>query len=219
MSEPDDDAAPGVSLADLRGLTMVTGSREPDDRYTGIDLDPADVPPLVARFLLPLERDVIAVRRHWIVLIPAAAVAIGGLAAAIALNSWAYESGTASLLLVRVIWFGWLAGLGWAILKWAGWHFTWFVATSQRLMYITGLFRRRVTPLPLSRLTDCRMEQDVPGRRLGFGTLICESFATDHALHEVTFLPEIQWLFNQTWELRLPLPTMPGPKLPGRAGE
>jgi hypothetical protein len=214
VSEPDDDAAPGVSLADLTGLAIVTGGAAPDDRYTGIDLESDDIPALVAGFLLPNEVDVIAVRRHWIVLIPAAAAAVGGLAAAIALNSWAYESGTASLLLVRTIWIGWVAGLGWATLQWARWHVTWFVATSQRLMYITGLFRRRVTPLPLSRLTDCRMEQDVPGRRIGFGTLICESFATDHALHRVTFLPEIQWLFNQIWQLRIPIPTMPGPKLP-----
>jgi Bacterial PH domain len=215
MSEPDDDTAPGVSLADLTGLTMVTGGHDPDDRYTNVELGSDDIPALVAGFLLPNEVDVIAVRRHWIVLIPAAAAAAGGLAAAIALNSWAYESGTASLLLVRVIWIGWVAGLGWAALQWARWHVTWFVATSQRLMYITGLFRRRVTPLPLSRLTDCRMEQDVPGRRIGYGKLICESFATDHALHEVTFLPEIQWLFNQIWQLRMPIPTMPGPRLPG----
>jgi Bacterial PH domain len=217
MSEPDDDTAPGVSLGDPTGLTMVTGDDTPArDRYTRIDSEDDEIPPLVAAFLLPSEVDVIAVRRHWIVLLPAAAAAVGGLAVAIALNSWTYESGTASLLLVRAIWIAYLAGLVWAVLKWAGWHVTWFVATSQRLIYITGLFRRHVTPLPLSRLTDCRMEQDVPGRRLGWGTLICESFATDHALHDVTFLPEIQWLFGQIWQLRMPPPTAPGPKM--RAG-
>jgi Bacterial PH domain len=216
MSEPDDDAAPGVPLSDLTDLTGVTGDDTPHhDRYTAIDVEPDQIPPVVAGFLLKTEHDVIAVRRHPVVLIPAAAVFAGGLAAAIALNSWAYEARAAPVLLVRAIWIAWLVGAAWSVVQWASWRVTWFVVTSIRLMYITGLFRRRVTPLPLQRLSDLRMHQALPGRKLGFGTLVCESFATDHALHNVTFLPEIQWLFNQIWQLRMPVPTTPGPRMPG----
>jgi uncharacterized membrane protein YdbT with pleckstrin-like domain len=127
----------------------------------------------------------------------------------------AYESRAAPALLVRAIWIAWLAAAAWSVVQWASWRVTWFVVTSIRLMYITGLFRRRVTPLPLQRLSDLRMHQALPGRKLGFGTLVCESFATDHALHEVTFLPYIQELFNDIWQLRMPVPTTPGPRMPG----
>jgi hypothetical protein len=214
MSEPEDFDAAGVSLSDL--TVMHGGSIEDDGTRVEIERPTDDIPELVRGFLLPHERHVIAVRRHPVILLAPALAFAGGLAAAIAFNSWAYESGAATPTLVRVIWIAWFAAVIWAAWKWLQWRVTWFVATSSRLIYITGLLRRRVTPLPLTRLSDMRMHQALPGRRFGWGTLICESFATDHALHQVTYLPYIQWLFNEIWMMRLPMPagrgagTMPG---------
>jgi hypothetical protein len=201
VSEPDDDTPGTVSLSDL-AVQLGVPLEDDGHRFT-VDTDDDEVPAIVAGFLLPFERKVIAVRRHQVVLLPPAAVLVGGLAAAVALNGWAYESGVASLTLVRLIWIAWTAGALWATWKWLGWHYTWFAATPVRLLFITGIVSRKVTPLPLTRLSDLRMHQAIGGRRYGWGTLICESFATDHALHRVTYLPHLQSLFNEIWLMRL----------------
>jgi hypothetical protein len=211
MSEfgPEDYAPAGGSLNDL---VIAHGGQADDDRHTELIWDAAEVPPLVAGFLLPYERRVIAVRRHPVILLGPAVVFAGGLAAAVALNGWAYEAGHASPFLIHTLWIAWLAGALWATWKWLDWRMTWFVATSARLMFITGILSRKVTPLPLQRLSDLRMNQAVGGRRFGWGTLVCESFATDHALHSVAYLPYIQSLFNEIWHLRMPTPTGRGPR-------
>lgn len=211
MSTPDDQPA-GVSLADL--VSEHGGQLDDDSNRVTITADAYDLPAIVQGFLLPHERQVIAVRRHPVVLLPAAVAFLGGLAAAIALNGWAYESGAANPVVVHVLWLAWLAAALWAAWKWLDWHYTWFVATSSRLMFITGVVSRQVTPLPLKRLSDLRMHQAIGGRRFGWGTLICESFATDHALHHVTYLPYVQTLFNEIWLLRIPAEGQRGPKAP-----
>jgi PH (Pleckstrin Homology) domain-containing protein len=208
-TDPGELDPAGGSLGDL---AVIHGGMVDDDQRTELISGASEVPPLVAGFLLPYERQVIATRRHPIVLLWPAVVFAGGLAAAVALNGWAYEAGHASPALIHVLWTGWLAGALWAAWKWLGWRQTWFVATSARLMFISGIVSRRVTPLPLQRLSDLRMHQAIGGRKFGWGELICESFATDHALHSVTYLPYIQQLFNEIWLLRMPTPSGRGPR-------
>jgi uncharacterized membrane protein YdbT with pleckstrin-like domain len=159
-------------------------------------------PATVTRYLLPYEDALLATRRHTILLATPGATFFGGLAAAIALNGYVYVQGYRpwSAAVVHLIWIGWLCAALWAVGKWLTWRATWFVVTPARLIYITGLLRREVTPLPVKRARDVELHQSVTGRQLGYGTLAFESIGTEHALHEVSFVPDPDHVFALVWE-------------------
>ena len=48
------------------------------------------------------------------------------------------------------------------------------VVTSRRIVIATGLLRRRIFELPLSRLESIRVEQSIPARLLGFGSVLVQ---------------------------------------------
>lgn len=197
MTDPDPDptAAPGTG-ADTSG--------EKPASWVPVEQQKTDWPGPIGRYLLPQEgRQVIAVRLHPILLIPPAAAFLLGLALAVALNGWAYESHAASSALVHLIWIAYLLGALWAVYKWLTWRNTWFVVTSVRMLYIAGLFSRRVTPLPIARARDVELQQSVWGRQLGYGTIILPSIGTGEALGTVKYVPYTEQIFNEIWALKM----------------
>jgi len=151
----------------------------------------------VDKYLMPSERRtaIIWTREHWITLAAPAAAAAGGLALAAGLNAWAYAkwNGTADpapgVLVVRVTWFAYAVILLWAVARYASWRVCWFVVTGARIFQTSGILTRKTTPLPMARIRDIEVSQTLLGRWLDYGTLECESIATDHALHQIPFIP------------------------------
>jgi len=205
----DDDEDQGQPL----GGSVTDAARAAGDHdykpasYTPVEGWAAPEPPeLVARYLMPgeLRAGVIAVRQHWIVLVLPALAAGGGLLAAIATNGWLYEDGKASAAAVHTLWITYLCGVLWAAGKYVSWRYRWFVVTGGRLMTVGGVLRRRVTPLPLKRVRDLELQQSALGLQFGYGTIECESIATDHALHTVNYLPFTTEIWTQIWQKLLP---------------
>jgi uncharacterized membrane protein YdbT with pleckstrin-like domain len=202
----DDETPPGVSVADtIRGA----GDSDPEPvNYTKVEQEapPPPPPPAVARYLMGAEirAGVIAVRQHPIVLALPALVLAGGLLAAIIINAQLYAAHRATIGPVRGIWLAWAAGAAWSAWKYTGWRSRWFVITGTRLMTIGGILVRKVTPLPLKRVRDLELIQPLLGRYLGYGTIECESIATDHALHRVRYLPFTVELWVKIWAQLLP---------------
>jgi uncharacterized membrane protein YdbT with pleckstrin-like domain len=150
------------------------------------------VPPAIARYLLPHERQVITVRLHPAVLIRPVAEALGGLALA-ALISVAVAKGNGTVLLV--IWLAWLVllfRLGFKVWAWWDDH---FVVTSQRLLLATGVLTKKVNMMPLSKVTDMSFQRSSLGRVLGYGEFIVESAGQDQALRRVDHLPYPEQLY------------------------
>lgn len=162
-----------------------------------------DWPRAVQRYLIPGEREqVVGTRRHPILLIPAAAAVLGGLLVAITLNGVAYQAHAANPFVVHVIWIIYAAAAAWGLGKYLSWRATWYVVTNLRLIYLTGFARRRVIPLPLSRLRDLELYQGPMGRLCGYGTLKAASLETDHALAEVAFIPYVTQIYVDIWALK-----------------
>ncbi len=215
MSGDEDlHGAAGVSIRQLIGAEeeepalrhrAVIGGEQPE-LGPGEDGWHFEIPRMIAPYLKPDEDKVIPVRLHWSRLALPGLAAVGGLMAAIGLNSWMYEAGNAPALAVHVIWLAWLAGLGWALYRWAEWRQTWFVITGHRLVLIESrhLLARRVSMLPISKMRDVRLEQTVPGRIAGYGTLDFASIGTEQALDRVQFLPWPEWLYKEICELAMP---------------
>ena len=139
------------------------------------------------RYLLDGERLVTAVHQHWGKVAEPVASAVAGLVVAL----WVDAHVTASLsLLGNVVWWVWFALVGRALYRVAEWRHDWFVATDKRLLLFYGFITRKVSMMPLMKVTDMSYERTVPGRLLGYGRFVMESAGQDQALHEVNWVPE-----------------------------
>jgi hypothetical protein len=165
-----------------------------------------DIPPSIQHYLKPDETKVIPVRFHYALLLLPALACIGGLAAAVALNSWLYEAGAATPTAVHLIWIAYLVALGWAAWRWLEWRQTWFVITGHRLLLIETrhLLGRKVSMLPIDKMRDVLISQTAIGRLAGYGTLDFASIGTERALDKVDFLPWPEWLYRHICDLSMP---------------
>jgi membrane protein YdbS with pleckstrin-like domain len=149
------------------------------------------VPAAVYRVLLPHERRVITVRFHPAILIRPVAEALGGLALAGLISTIAHLDGTVLL----VVWLLWLILVIRLLFKIYAWLEDYFVVTSARLLTSGGIFKKSVSMMPLSKVTDMRFERSPIGRLLGFGTFIVESAGQDQALRTIDHLPYPEQLY------------------------
>lgn len=147
----------------------------------------------VQRYLLPNEKVVITVRRHWVVLLRPIAVCVGALAAA----SWLDVNLPRGIPGARdVLWLGFLASIGWVM--WHVWErqSDWFVVTDERLLRTYGILTRKVAIMPLMKVTDMSYNVSPVGRLLHYGEFVFESAGQEQALRSVAFLPDSAQLFS-----------------------
>lgn len=149
-------------------------------------LDPSISPKTVQRYLLPGEKCVVAVRRHWSVLtrpLGAAAAAVG-LAIAMALY-FPEENAVANLALWPTV----AAATLWTAWHVLVWRNDYFFVTDRRVMVTTGVLTRRVLMVPIGKVSELKFQRSLAGRILGHGTLLLESDVTEDALKEVEYVP------------------------------
>lgn len=122
------------------------------------------------------ERIVVDARRHGVVLVRpfarAATVAAAGAAAVVA--GWPFSAAGAGLLVV--------AAAGATATVWR-WHRTHVVLTTEKLVVVHGLVRRRAAAVHLARIGPLELEQTLLGRLLGYGTLVAGGL-------EIQFVPD-----------------------------
>ena len=150
------------------------------------------VPASVYKHLLPHERQVITVRFHPAVLIRPVAEVLAGLALAGLITATIAKNSGTGLLVVWGLWFLVLLRLLYKV--WA-WLEDYFVVTSKRMLLATGIFSRRISMMPLTKVTDMRFERSATGRLLGYGTFVVESAGQDQALRTVDHLPYPEQLY------------------------
>lgn len=147
----------------------------------------------VERYLLPTERAVITVRRHWAVVFEPIASAVAGFA----LAASADVRLPADVPLLRdLLWLGCIGLIARALWKMFEWRADWFVVTDERLLLTYGLLTRRVAIMPLAKVTDMSYNVSPLGRMLRFGEFVFESAGQDQALRAVNYLPDSVQLFT-----------------------
>ncbi len=139
------------------------------------------------RYLLEGEHVVVAVHQHWAKVAEPVASAIAGAVLALWIDS---AIDPALRLLATLAWWGWFALLARMLYRLAEWRHDWFVATDKRLLLFYGFVTRRVSMMPLMKVTDMSYERSVPGRILGFGRFVMESAGHDQALRKVNWVPQ-----------------------------
>ena len=92
-------------------------------------------------------------------------------------DGWAESS---LRLLVGVVTLAWAVWLG---LKYLGWRMTYFVVTSRRVIYRSGVISKRGVEIPLERINNINFHQRLIDRIIGAGDLDIESAGKDGQSH------------------------------------
>lgn len=67
----------------------------------------------------------------------------------------------------------------WLLIKYLDWTFTYFVVTSERIIFRTGVISKRGVEIPLARVNNINFNQSVWERVIGAGDLAIESAGKD----------------------------------------
>ena len=77
--------------------------------------------------------------------------------------------------------------LVWRVLDWRN---EWLVATDKRMLMLYGLITKKVSMMPLVKVTDMRYSRSIPGRILGYGEFLLESAGQDQALGRIAWVAD-----------------------------
>lgn len=151
----------------------------------------------IERYLLPSERRVVAVRRHWARVAEPAVTAATGVVVLFWLDAVLPVRLPGARDLLLAVWVGLLARLTWRVLDW---RHDWFVVTDRRLLLRRGVITRRVAMMPLIKVTDMSYSRPLLGRVLGYGEIVIESAGRDQALRRIRHLPSPDALYVEICE-------------------
>lgn len=83
-------------------------------------------------------------------------------------------------IIVGVVTIAWAV---WLVLKYMQWRMTYFVVTSRRVIYRTGVISKRGVEIPLERINNINFHQRLIDRVIGAGDLDIESAGRDGQSH------------------------------------
>lgn len=152
-------------------------------------------------YLLPTERRVIRLRRHWAVVLPYLIQTLLALIIAFSLSYFMDGSGLPVWLIQNVLWYVALFALLRFTFHLVEWWVERIVVTDKRFMMTSGIFTTTVAMMPVSKITDITYARTVIGRMLGYGTLDIESAGQIQALKKIEFLPRPEEVFDAISEL------------------
>ena len=114
---------------------------------------------------------------HWVVFVKPGSIVVVFVALAIwgqQLGDGWFKTGVSRVLLVAIL-LG-LINFGSAVMRWSR---TYFVVTSQRVIFREGVLARRGVEIPLERVNHVTFAQSILERMLGAGDLLIESASED----------------------------------------
>lgn len=114
---------------------------------------------------------------------------------------------------------GWMVGVvsfvwaGWLVLKYFQWTMTYFVVTSRRVVFRTGVIAKKGVEIPLERINNINFHQRIIDRIIGAGDLGIESAGKDGQTHfDFIRHPDgVQHEIYRQMERRNMPPQRPGP--------
>jgi hypothetical protein len=139
------------------------------------------------RYLLPQERSAITVRMHPAALTGHLVMAGAGLLAAMKLTSRSARP--------EIAWGAYLLFPLYLLYRGAAWPATYLVVTNERMMLVRGVLTRTAAAMPLQKVTGLALKRTVPGRLLGYGTLIIDCPGRRQVFRKVRYLPYPEQLY------------------------
>ena len=136
------------------------------------------------RYLVGDEEALLSVRRHWSTLSRVLGETLGVWFLGIALAGLLPPSPLIDL--VGIVMLAALARLVWHVVLWRR---TTITVTDKRMFILTGVLTRRLSMMPLRKVTDMTLVNPWPGRLLGYGSIIVESAGQNQAMSEIHHIP------------------------------
>jgi hypothetical protein len=149
-------------------------------------------------YLLPSERRVIRLRRHWAVIAWDVFEAVFLLAVLVMLS---FIASASAWLVQNILWYGGLLVLARLTYTLYEWWDEQFLVTDKRFVLISGVFSTRVAMMPIGKVTDLTYERNMLGRMLGYGTIVVESAGQVQAFSRIEHLPEPDRIYDAVSEL------------------
>ncbi|HEV7450667.1 MAG TPA: PH domain-containing protein [Pseudonocardiaceae bacterium] len=149
-------------------------------------------------YLISSERRVIRVRRHWAFVLRVMAETVGIVIA------WAVLSALVpdDLWLVEaLLWYVVAAAVLRFAYKALEWWLEVIIVTDKRFMLSTGVIIRKISMMPITKVTDLSFLRTVGGQLLGYGTLRVESAGQKQDLEKIDYLPQPEAVFDAISEL------------------
>jgi uncharacterized membrane protein YdbT with pleckstrin-like domain len=150
-------------------------------------------------YLIPTERRVIRVRRHWASLLRVLAETVAVVIVAFVLSQ--LIGGDDLWVLQTVLWYLAVFAVlrfAWKVLEW------WvelIVITDKRFLITSGIIVTKISMMPITKVTDMSYLRSFAGRLLGYGTLRVESAGQKQDLERVDYLPKPEATFDAISEL------------------
>jgi uncharacterized membrane protein YdbT with pleckstrin-like domain len=151
----------------------------------------------VDEYLLPTERRVIRVRKHWAYLLKDLTLTSLVLLALVVGERMLADS----VLIDNIAWYvGLVAVLRFTVLT-ILWWIERIVITDKRVMLAEGIITHKVGMMPLGKVTDLTFERSLDGRMFGYGTIVVESAGQIQALNRIEYLPRPEEIYEALSEL------------------
>jgi uncharacterized membrane protein YdbT with pleckstrin-like domain len=151
----------------------------------------------VDEYVLPTERRVIRVRQHGIVLFVDVVQSALVLAALILIDVYAPET----MIIDNLTWYAGLVVVFRLTVLVALWWVERIVITDKRVMLSQGILTHNVGMMPLGKVTDLTFQRTLPGRILGYGTMVIESAGQIQALNQIDYMPRPEEIYEAIAEL------------------
>lgn len=137
--------------------------------------------------LVPGERRVIKTRHHWAVSLPEILQTVAGV---IVLYVLARISDPGFWLWQSLLWYGAVALIIRLAVRILAWWEEVIIFSDKRVFKVTGVLRRDVAQMPLSKITDLSAKQSILERLLGAGNIRFESAGQVQDLEHLKWLPD-----------------------------
>lgn len=175
--------------------------------------------PLTRRYLARDERVQHVCRQHWIVLGRAFSIWLASVLLAFSLDASMGPGRIATFvrpfvapLLASLV----LAATLFLAFRYAQWLIARFVFTDRRVLFIEGLVSRKVSAVPLGKITDTTFTRSPVGRLLNYGTLLLDSPGEQPGIATLEALPQPDELYRLIMSLVPHDSASPPPTLRGR---
>jgi hypothetical protein len=151
----------------------------------------SEFPQTVSQYLLPHEKQVIAVHKHPAVF----AVHCSILAAACAAASLLTIIASSGELVLGIAWGICFSIFLWLVIRVVTWSDSYFAVTSARMIFITGLVVRKAITVPIQEIHDLSFHRSWPGRLLGYGIFIADQATYSYRIPSMNYMPYPEQLY------------------------
>jgi uncharacterized membrane protein YdbT with pleckstrin-like domain len=151
----------------------------------------------VDEYLLPTERRVIRVRKHWAFMLKDLSLTSLVLLALVIGERMLPDS----ILIDNLAWYLALVGVLRFTVLTILWWIERIVITDKRVMLAQGIITHNVGMMPLGKVTDLTFQRTLGGRMFGYGTIVVESAGQIQALNRIDYLPRPEEIYEALSEL------------------